>query len=102
MPAGPGWVEWGSAQALGTGGWWDGPRRGVVVAFDSARGLGEVRAEGPGVISVAPFHCTALADGSREVPVGARVCFGLRPGHHGRLEATGLVVLDPTPAEGTR
>jgi hypothetical protein len=60
--------------------------QGVVVAFDEARGLGEVDADGVRY----PFHCTAIADGTRTIPVGAEVTFELRPGGLGRWEATDL------------
>ena len=62
---------------------------GTVTAFDQARGLGEVT----GADEAWPFHCTAIADGSRSIPVGARVAFDLVPGHLGRDEATCLVLL---------
>lgn len=58
--------------------------RGVVVAFDAARGLGEVEAEDSRRY---PFHCTRIADGSRTIPVGAKVEFVVVPGLPGRWEA---------------
>jgi cold shock CspA family protein len=61
-----------------------GPRRGTVVTFDDAAGYGEVEdADGARVW----FHCTAIADGSRSVPVGTAVRFVVVPGHLGRWEA---------------
>ncbi len=60
--------------------------RGTVVAFDEARGLGEVESDG----SRYPFHCTAIADGTRTIPVGVEVSFELRPAGMGRWEATRL------------
>ena len=57
---------------------------GTVVAFDSRRGLGEIRG---GDDLVYPFHCTKIADGSREIPVGAAVEFAVAPGPLGRWEA---------------
>jgi cold shock CspA family protein len=60
--------------------------RGTVAAFDDARGLGEVDADGVRY----PFHCTAIADGTRTIPVGTEVTFDLRPGGMGRWEATEL------------
>ncbi len=33
-----------------------------------------------------PFHCTAIADGSRRVAAGADVTFDLVPGRQGRWE----------------
>jgi cold shock CspA family protein len=61
-----------------------GPRLGRVVAFDEAAGYGEIEdAAGARVW----FHCTAIADGTRTVAVGASVRFVLVPGHRGRWEA---------------
>jgi hypothetical protein len=40
---------------------------GTVAAFDSQRGLGEIRDPDGRAY---PFHCTKIADGSREIPVG--------------------------------
>ena len=65
--------------------------RGRVVAFDAEAGHGEVEAEDGRRLF---FHCTAVADGSRHVPLGASVVFGLAPGHRGRWEATSVVVPD--------
>ncbi|HVC26072.1 MAG TPA: hypothetical protein VND23_09965 [Acidimicrobiales bacterium] len=62
---------------------------GTVVQFDDERGLGEVVAADR---RRHPFHCTAIADGSRHVDVGAAVRFSLAPGHAGRLEARDVVV----------
>jgi cold shock CspA family protein len=65
-----------------------GTRHGTVVSFDDPRGLGEVRAEdGVGY----PFHCTAVADGSRTIAVGTLVSFRVVAGRLGRWEAGGLV-----------
>jgi cold shock CspA family protein len=74
-------------------------RTGTVVAFDEERGLGEV-ATGDHVTGdhvtgdhvedrrqVLGFHCTAIADGSRTIPVGTKVHFVVRAGHRGRWEA---------------
>lgn len=47
---------------------------GTVVAFDRQVGLGEVAtADG----ATFPFHCIEIADGSRDIAVGAAVTFGL-------------------------
>jgi CspA family cold shock protein len=59
---------------------------GVVVAFDVHRGLGDVEADGVAY----PFHCTQIADGSRNVPVGAKVSFVVAPGPLGRWEAVDI------------
>ncbi|HET6952364.1 MAG TPA: cold shock domain-containing protein [Acidimicrobiales bacterium] len=58
---------------------------GEVAAFDEARGLGTVRVDGGDEV---PFHCTAIADGSRAIDEGARVRFSVVPGRLGRWEAT--------------
>ncbi|HEV3364263.1 MAG TPA: hypothetical protein VG795_09005 [Acidimicrobiia bacterium] len=63
------------------------PVSGTVTSFDSKRGLGEVRAEDGRVY---PFHCTKIADGSREVPVGVPVEFTVAPGPLGRWEAVAI------------
>jgi cold shock CspA family protein len=60
------------------------PRQGVVSAFEADRGLGVVT-DADGVCF--DFHCTAIADGTRLVEVGAPVSFVVRPGRRGRLEA---------------
>jgi cold shock protein len=63
------------------------PGRGVVEAFDDPRGLGVVRSD-DGV--ELPFHCTAVADGTRTIAVGARVAYRVVPGRLGRWEAADL------------
>lgn len=63
---------------------------GAVTAFDADRGLGTVATDAGREL---PFHCTAIADGTRTIEVGARVVFGTAPGHLGRVEARGLVAL---------
>lgn len=60
---------------------------GVVTAFDDGRGLGEVTGD-DGVVR--PFHCTAIADGSRTIEVGTAVRFEVVPGRLGRWEATAI------------
>jgi cold shock CspA family protein len=60
---------------------------GTVVTFDDAAGYGTIQEDdGP------PrwFHCTAIADGSRTIEVGARVRFEVVPGHLGRWEAAAI------------
>jgi CspA family cold shock protein len=73
-----------------------------VVAFDEPVGLGTVREVGGGGhgadggghgadgVADHPFHCTAIADGSRDIAVGTEVTFRLVHGRLGRLEATDL------------
>ncbi len=68
-------------------------QRGSVVEFDDPRGLGVVRSDA-GVDYT--FHCTAIADGTRTVEVGAVVAFSVAPGRLGRWEA---VDIRPSPAE---
>ena len=57
---------------------------GTVVAFDEARGLGTIDADG----TEYPFHCTALLDGTRTVAAGTPVAFKVRPAGMGQWEAT--------------
>ncbi|MGH3848663.1 MAG: hypothetical protein ACRDRT_02985, partial [Pseudonocardiaceae bacterium] len=58
--------------------------RGQVTAFDRHVGLGIVTgADG----NPYPFHCTQIADGSRDIPTGVRVEFSLAAAHGGRWEA---------------
>ncbi len=73
-----------SAAGLGRLDLW---RVGVVVDFDEARGLGTLEADDGELV---PFHCVAIADGSRSVPVGARVRYRLAMGPTGVLEARAL------------
>jgi len=63
------------------------PGRGIVEAFDDARGLGMVRTD-QGVGH--PFHCTAIADGTRTIEVGTEVTYRVAPGRLGRWEASDL------------
>jgi cold shock CspA family protein len=61
---------------------------GIVAAFDEARGRGLVRADDG---SELPFHCTAIADGSRTIAVDQKVTFEVVAGHLGRWEAANIV-----------
>ena len=62
--------------------------RGIVDRFDNESGLGEITgADG----ATYPFHATVIADGSREVAVGAAVEFEVSAGHQGRWEASAIV-----------
>ena len=65
-------------------------RTGVVAEFHEPRGLGTVQGDDGRRY---PFHCTAIADGTRRIDVGARVSFLLWPGHLGRLEAREIVAV---------
>ncbi len=60
---------------------------GQVSAFDEHRGLGEISVDDG---TVYPFHCTAIADGSRTIAVGVPVEFEVRPGRLGRWEASAI------------
>ena len=59
---------------------------GKVVSFDAPRGLGVV-VDDDGTDF--PFHCTAIADGTRTIEPGTRVRFEVAPGL-GRWEAAAL------------
>jgi hypothetical protein len=60
------------------------PAPGRVVAFDEARGLGELEgADGTRY----PFQCTRIADGSRSIAPGAAVTFVVVAAPLGRWEA---------------
>ncbi|QGG95196.1 cold-shock protein [Actinomarinicola tropica] len=61
-------------------------RAGTVVAFDDDKGYGEVGGDDDRWF----FHCTAIADGSRTIEVGAPVSFRVVPGRLGRWEAADL------------
>lgn len=58
-------------------------RRGEVVSFDEAVGLGEVEAGGQRW----RFHCTQIADGTRTIAQGTPVRFRVVPARHGTWEA---------------
>ena len=60
--------------------------RGTVTTFDKDVGLGEITADNGQIV---PFHCVVIADGSRNIPVGAAVEFDLLP-KLGRYEATNV------------
>jgi cold shock CspA family protein len=63
-------------------------RTGTVTDFDERVGLGIVTdARG----DVFPFHCTAIADGTRTITVGTAVAFRVVAGRTGRWEAGSLV-----------
>jgi CspA family cold shock protein len=57
---------------------------GTVTDFDPHRGLGAVTAADGAVFG---FHCTQIADGTREIEVGTAVEFEVAPGTPGRWEA---------------
>lgn len=58
--------------------------RGHVTSFDDRRGYGVIAADDGRALF---FHCTAIADGTRSIELGASVAFDVTPGHLGRWEA---------------
>ncbi len=60
---------------------------GTVVEFDEHKGYGTVVAEDGRRLF---FHCTAIADGTRTIDVGAEVTFEVVAGHLGRWEASAV------------
>ncbi len=75
-------------------------RFGRVTAYDSDAGLGTVRADDatgerdPGAPTWT-FHCTAIADGSREIDPGTAVVFQVRAAGPGAWEAFGVRPVSP-------
>ena len=61
-----------------------------MTAFDEHAGLGEVTAQDG---TVHPFHCTAIADGTRTIDVGVAVTFAVVPGRSGEWEAVQIAVI---------
>ena len=61
---------------------------GTVATFDEAKGFGTVRDDSTGEEHF--FHCTAIADGTRTIDVGATVTFDVVPGRNGRWEARAI------------
>jgi cold shock CspA family protein len=61
--------------------------RATVTSFDDPRGIGSVTTDDGRVL---PFHCTAIADGSRTVAEGAVVLVDVGPGLPGHWEAVAL------------
>lgn len=62
---------------------------GNVVEFDAHVGLGRLRADDG---KEYPFHCAEIADGTRDIPVGARVSFSVVT-KFGREEAAAVTSL---------
>jgi cold shock CspA family protein len=62
-------------------------RTGTVQSFEPHSGLGEV-CDHDGTVH--PFHCVSIADGSRDIAVGAEVTYRVEPGRRGRWEAVEL------------
>lgn len=65
-----------------------GPATGTVTEFDDPKGWGTVTAVSG---DEHPFHCSAIADGTRTIEVGTEVTFQVVPGPLGRWEATDIV-----------
>ena len=61
-----------------------GEASGTVASFDHHAGYGTV---GDGDGAVWPFHCTAIADGTRTIEAGTAVRFDIVPGRLGCWEA---------------
>jgi cold shock CspA family protein len=64
---------------------------GRVATFDEFVGRGEIEARG-GLRF--PFHCTAIADGTRTIAPDTAVKFRIVPGPLGALEATAIKTTD--------
>jgi cold shock CspA family protein len=60
---------------------------GTVTEFDDPRGIGVVTDSAGNAF---PFHCTAIADGTRTIEAGAAVHFETRAGHRGLREAAAI------------
>ena len=65
---------------------------GTVTTFDDPAGFGTVTADEGGEHF---FHCTAIADGTRQIAVGTRVRLVVVPGRLGRWEAATVRPIDP-------
>jgi CspA family cold shock protein len=74
----------GHAHPLGTA---SPAHRGNIESFDKDVGLGQVRSQDG---TIYPFHCTEIADGSRDIAAGTEVNFAVAPGHLGSWEARQL------------
>jgi cold shock CspA family protein len=71
---------------------------GTVTAFDEARGLGTISTDDGDQLG---FHCTAISDGSRTIPVHARVAFTVVAGRLGLWEAHDVSVSGTAPVGTT-
>jgi CspA family cold shock protein len=64
-----------------------GTKTGTVTEFDAHRGLGTIEGDDGHRY---PFHCTQIADGTRDIGLGTKVRFEIVAGALGRLEAATL------------
>ncbi|HKA93172.1 MAG TPA: cold shock domain-containing protein [Acidimicrobiia bacterium] len=64
-------------------------RHGTVRSFDERRGLGEIEGDD---LTTFPFHCTAIANGTRRIAPGTAVEFDVVAGLPGRWEAAAIEV----------
>ena len=61
--------------------------RGRVAAYDDHKGYGYLEVDGGGRLF---FHCTAIADGSRTIPVGVEVEYEAVTDPRGKPEAAAV------------
>jgi cold shock CspA family protein len=82
----PGTADPGGRVGESAGGGVGRGREGVgrIVEFDGDVGLGRIEADGGASY---PFHCVAIADGTRRIELGVRVRFRVVAGLPGRWEA---------------
>lgn len=74
--------------------------QGTVETFDAEMGLGVVITP---VGDWYPFHCTAIAGGSRLIDTGREVMFVIGPGGPGRWEAHQVMpIAGPRVGEASR
>lgn len=58
---------------------------GEVVAFETDVGLGAIAASD--FAAPVPFHCMVISDGTRDINIGQRVLFSVRPHARGTVMA---------------
>ena len=58
--------------------------RGRVVEFDPVRGTGVIEGDDGARLA---FHCTQIADGTRDIAIGTDVRYDVVPGSLGEWEA---------------
>lgn len=63
---------------------------GSVIDFSPTRGLGEVQLDDGTVLG---FHATAIADGTRDIPLGTRVLVTEGSTHRGLRQAIEIAPL---------